>query len=276
MPSSHRVCLRPGSLIIHSGSGNIYRALLCIALLSITLLCIAGCDSNEAAPVTLETYVAASALSFSDQLIACAGGGAPDLIERPDAPVSVYYYPTAGAHTFRYFETVDIHADPSELSNYTEVILEDAPLFNGYLRRFRNIPLAEEKWARVSFEKGDSLHVSNAIRLKYPVQPTEYDDDRVRVTSAGTTPTFSWPNHDNESDAIYFQVVADRNGTLISGTYTYEKHFTFYDLSNVVLNIRDVSPPPALEPDTEYSFTLMTVSSDNWVNLIAQKQFATE
>ena len=237
---------------------------------------LAGCDSgDDSAQNTLDTYVTASVLPVSDQLIACAGGGEVDDESRPDAPISVYFYPIEGATNFRYFETASINDNPDDMSLYQEVRLDDEPFFNGYLWRFLNIPLSEERWSRVVFETGDSLHVSNAIRLKYPVKPSIYDNDRVLVQSNGVNPTFSWPDANDETDVIYFQVVSDRNGNLISGTYTFEKTFTFYDLSNVVLNIRDVSPPPMLDINTEYTFTLMTVSRDNWVNLIAQQPFST-
>ena len=53
-------------------------------------------------------------------------------------------------------------------------------------------------------------------------------------------------------------------GNLISGTYTYEPNFTFYDLSNVVLNITDTSSVPLLKENSTYTFTLMGVSEDNW------------
>ena len=240
----------------------------------LAVLLVAGCDSNEDAPAdTLEAYVQNHALPVSNQLIACAGGGEED---QPEAPISVYFYPIEEATNFRYFETASIFADPDDRSAYEEVELDDEPFFNGYLWRFLNVPLEEERWARVVFETADSVHVSNAIRLKYPVKPTIYDDTKVTVLPDGVNPTFSWSTVDDETDAIYFQVVSDRNGTLISGTYTFEKVFTFYDLSNVVLNIRDVSPPPMLDINTDYTFTLMTVSRDNWVNLIAQHPFSTE
>lgn len=237
-----------------------------------------GCDSSdpESTVRTLDDVVSESVLPASDQLIACAGGGEQDDQLRPGSPISVYFYPIEGATSFRYFETATIQVNPDDLTAYQEVDLEDAPFFNGYLWRFLNIPLNEERWARVVFQTDDSLHVSNAIRLKYPVKPTLYDSSRVTVESNGTMPSFSWETVNDETDAIYFQVVADRNGNLISGTYTFEKSFTFYDLGNVVLNIRDVSPPPQLDIDTEYTFTLMTVSRDNWVNLIAQRSFRTE
>lgn len=68
-------------------------------------------------------------------------------------------------------------------------------------------------------------------------------------------------------------MVSDAAGNLISGTYTEQKHFQFYNLSNVVMNIHDVRPPPTLQTNATYTFTLMGVSEDNWVNLMAMKPF---
>tara|TARA_B110000037_G_scaffold188288_1_gene219533 strand:- start:56975 stop:57187 length:213 start_codon:yes stop_codon:yes gene_type:complete len=70
--------------------------------------------------------------------------------------------------------------------------------------------------------------------------------------------------------------VSDLEGNLISGTYTYEKNFTFYDLTNVVLNIKDVDPALALQPNRTYRITMMAVSQDNWVNLLCEKKFNTD
>ena len=249
-----------------------------VVLAGLVLIIAAGCDTSEPGPDldSLEGYISQAPLPLSDQLIACAGGGAEDDMLRPDAPISVYFYPIEGASNFRYFETPSINVDPDDLDAYVEVTLEDAPFFNGYLWRFLNVPLDEERWARVVFETGDSLHVSNAIRLKYPVKPTLYDDTQITIAPNGVTPSFFWDSVNDATDAIYFQVVSDRNGNLISGTYTFEKTFAFYDLSNVVLNIRDVSPAPELDINSEYTFTLMTVSRDNWVNLVAQRAFTTQ
>ena len=235
-----------------------------------------GCDSTSTSDVAVNTLAAYSSsvdLPVSGQLIACAGGGAVDDLVRPESPISVYFYPIEGATNFRYFETESIDQNPDDLSQFNEVSLDDDPFFNGYLWRFFNIPLEEERWARVTFETPDSLHIANAIRLKYPVKPTLTDSTVITIQSNGVEPTFSWEPVSDETDAIYFQVVSDRNGNLVSGTYTFDKTFTFYDLSNVVLNIRDVSPPPQLEINSPYKFTLMTVSLDNWVNLIAERHF---
>ena len=244
----------------------------------LVIVCSTGCDSTDTGDgdASLEAYISQAALPVSNQLIACAGGGAEDDMLQPETPISVYFYPIEGATNFRYFETSSIDINPDNMDAYTEVELGDAPFFNGYLWRFLNIPLNEERWGRVVFQTGDSLHISNAIRLKYPIKPTLYDNARITIEPNGVHPTFAWESVNDSTDAIYFQVVSDRNGNLISGTYTFEKVFTFYDLSNVVLNIRDVSPPPELDIDTEYTFTLMTVSRDNWVNLVAQRDFITE
>jgi len=44
-------------------------------------------------------------------------------------------------------------------------------------------------------------------------------------------------------------------------------------LGNVVLNVTPTNTTPILEIGKTYDFTLMGVSSDNWVNLIMDKKF---
>ncbi|MFT4602312.1 MAG: hypothetical protein ACI857_002498, partial [Arenicella sp.] len=75
-------------------------------------------------------------------------------------------------------------------------------------------------------------------------------------------------------NVIYFQVIADKHGNLVSGTYTINKFFNFYDLTNVVINIKEF-PIPFLDNGEHYTFTLMAVSDDNWVNVAATKEFTT-
>jgi len=65
------------------------------------------------------------------------------------------------------------------------------------------------------------------------------------------------------------------DNNLISGTYTIEKTFTFYDLSNVVFNITDPNSNPTLEANQTYKFILMGVSEDNWINFFLEKEFIT-
>jgi hypothetical protein len=76
----------------------------------------------------------------------------------------------------------------------------------------------------------------------------------------------------NSKDAIYFQVVSDDSDDLLSGTYTFETQFKYYDLDNVVLNVTRETPPDLI-PDQTYGFTLMGVSENNWVNTFAQISF---
>ena len=90
------------------------------------------------------------------------------------------------------------------------------------------------------------------------------------------TPRFSWEDGIIDESVIYFQIISDEANNFISGTYTFEKEFTFYDLSNVVLNITDTTSTPTLEPNQDYKFTMMGVSEDNWVNLFIEKEFTTE
>ncbi|QKX07538.1 hypothetical protein HN014_04975 [Aquimarina sp. TRL1] len=202
-----------------------------------------------------------------DNVIACA---ASDALEKDK--VYVYFYPREGVTNIRYYETPDTSYNKNEYSHYREVKTDQSDVFNGYLKRFER-ETTKEKWVIVSFMEQDTLHISNPIRLKHQSTPTTYTDAiQIEVTSS-SMPVFSWPQFENEDNKIFFQVVSDRENNLLSGTYTFDTHFQYYNTDNVVLNITRELPPPELLPSMSYSITLMGVSEDNWVNLFAQNRF---
>jgi hypothetical protein len=211
-----------------------------------------------------------------DSLIACAASMADTNVE---FPISIFFLPEGGASNFRYFETVNIEADNSDLGNYEEMKLGTEPVFNGYLRRFPRAATTENTWGIVTYirETDGNIYISNPIRLKYNDLPTEHNADLLTIDQTESlSPLFTWEDGSIDENEIYFQVISESNGDLLSGTYTYDKSFRFYDVSNVVLNIRDVTPAPMLESGQEYGFLLMAVSIDNWVNLVIEKGFVIE
>jgi hypothetical protein len=86
-------------------------------------------------------------------------------------------------------------------------------------------------------------------------------------------PRFEWAPGPDELNAIFFQVVTNAENDLLSGTYTYDPFFRYYDTSNVVLNVT-TQTPPQLQFGNSYGFTLMAVSLDNWVNTVIEKEFS--
>ncbi|MDN5201453.1 hypothetical protein QQ008_08775 [Fulvivirgaceae bacterium BMA10] len=243
------------------------------------LILFASCESdkNETPPGqdNLITYLRSTTFILQeDSLIACAMGGQEGILENSQFPVSVIFYPTFGATNFKYFESEGELSNSKDYSKYTERKLSTDPLFNGYLFRFLRPESTENNWGIVTFERNGKLHISNPIHLKDTHLPTEYGPDLLNLNQDQMlSPLFSWEDGKSDDNAIYFQVIADADGNLLSGTYTYDKHFRFYDLTNVVLNIRDVNPHPTLQAGHTYSFTLMAVSEDNWVNLVADVEF---
>lgn len=207
-------------------------------------------------------------------LVACAGGRMNGLLGSASFPTDVFFYPIPGATDFRYFEAEDI-ADSLNFNKYTFKELEDEPLFNGYLWKFNNTDFEGERVGIVTYRSQGLLHVCKYISLKTNVKPTERNADLVQINENGLTPEFTWEDGEIKENVIYFQIISDKNNNLISGTYTTDKQFTFYDTSNVVFNITDPSTQPILEEATEYDFTLMGVSEDNWVNLLIEKSFWT-
>ncbi len=241
----------------------------------VVLLLVVSCDKEEELNENiLSEYLELNeSLELAD-LVACAGGRENGFLGVPGEPTDVIFYPILDATDFRYFEAENV-ADSSDFSKYLAKNLEDEPLFNGYLSKFNNTPFVGEKMAVVTYRTPGKIHFSTPIRLKTNVKPSEVNSDVLEVMENGVKPSFSWSDGLIDENIIYFQVISDAENNFISGTYTVEKEFTFYDLSNVVFNITDTAFVPTLEPNEDYTCTLMGISEDNWVNLFAEKEFST-
>lgn len=201
-----------------------------------------------------------------DNVIACAASNENDDL------VSVFFYPRDGVTNIRYYETENSKVDKNDFENYYPIEAPQFDVFNGYLKKFE-VAVSEEKWVIVSFDENGKTHLSNPIRLKQDSKPTEYLSQNVSFDNANTTmPIFSWEDGGYNDTKIYFQVVSDADDNLLSGTYTFEKMFQYYNIENVVLNITKETPK-TLKKDTSYGFTLMGVSEDNWVNLFSVIDF---
>ncbi|WP_394750319.1 hypothetical protein [Spongiimicrobium salis] len=224
-----------------------------------------GVNTQNGTSTTLAAMVDAREVVV-DNVIACAGSN-----EDPSL-VSIYLYPREGVTNIRYFETSTADQDKNDYQNYTEMEGVLLDVFNGYLLRYE-VALPQEKWIIVSFEEEGKIHLSNPIRLKHRTKPTEYLPENVSVDiSNPLMPTFVWTDGVFDDSKIYFHVVSDTEENLLSGTYTFERRFQFYNLDNVVLNITEETPPELVLEDS-YNFTLLAVSEDNWVNLFAEVNF---
>lgn len=242
------------------------------------VLFLSGCkEDTETFPSgSLANYVQQTGFIPINDLIACAASDQNRVQGSLSDSVSIFFLPTSETLEFRYFETENAELDPHDHSLYQEIALDHLPVFGGYLRRFTRQVTTEKKWCIVTYQRGDSLFYSNPILLKSPDLNTEFNSDLLTIDQKETLrPQFSWQDGLVDENVIYFQVISDAEDNLISGTYTIEQSFQFYDLSNVVLNINDVTPPPTLTENEIYYFTLMAVSIDNWVNLIIRVPFDT-
>jgi len=223
----------------------------------------------------LQVYLQSSS-AMVNELIACAAGGPSNVLASPDHPVSIFFLPEGNATNFRYFETENLEVANDDFSAYTQVILNDVPVFGGFLRYFERPAAQFEKWGIVTYENNGTIHYSNPIRIKFSEKPTEANNTLLTLDQAQPlSPRFAWEDGLIQENVIYFHAITGPDGNLLSGTYTIDRTWQFYDLSNVVLNIRDVSPPPALSPNSNYQYTMLAVSLDNWVNLIIQRDFDT-
>ncbi len=252
-----------------------YRLIIITISLSIFCSCSEDLVDNESSITTLEELINVKSDLEHDDLIACAAGNDSGDFGSTESLTSVFFYPEKGAFNFRYFEAISL-SDSVDYSKYLRQKPAERPVFNGYLRRFE-LPIFEgERMSIVTYQTEGKLHISDPIRLKTNEKQTQVSSALLTVTPSGINPSFAWQDGEIAENVIYFQVVSTADGDFISGTYTYEKNFTFYELGNVVLNVTDTTTAPTLLPSTEYRFTMMAVSEDNWVNLLIEKDFETE
>ena len=222
----------------------------------------------------LREYADANPVS-DEWLIACAVGNEDGYRGADTEPIEVFFYPEGEARSFRYFKTKNLDANPTDFAAYKEIKdLKSEEVFNGALRKFK-VDEKKEHWGIVTYLIADSLHISDPIKIQHSSRKTEKDENLVTYLADGVNPQFDWVDGTYAENVIYFQVISSLDGDLISGTYTTEKHFQFYDLSNVVINITPIFNPTLTSKQT-FNFTLMSISDDNWVNVAVNKEFNTQ
>ena len=227
------------------------------------LIILVSCsDNDDLNDVSLSAYL----INFEIEtgaVIACAAS--------KGNAVFIFFYPENGAENIKCYETSSSAVDAHDYKNYNRISLNKEQVFNGYLEKFI-LNSSVEKWVIVTFELDGEIKISNPIRIKHLTKPTVWNDHVIIDQSEHAMPIFSWIHNIEEDNVIYFEVISDVEDNLLSGTYTYQNNFQYYNLENVVLNITSQSPPELIV-NNSYNFTLMDVSEDNWVNLVIQKPF---
>lgn len=242
---------------------------LLLIILSIIISC--SEDNDITTPRNLQEYLATFANQNFENVIACAASA------NGNTSLSyIFYYPETGATDIRYYEAESVDDDPNDFSNYRREILAISDVFGGKLQRFSRSN-SEENWCLVTYILDGKLHMSNPIRLKNTSNSTTWTD-RVSIEyTSQLEPKFTWADVATTEDKIYFQVISKtEDDQFISGTYTEDTAFQYFDTSNIVLNINVPETPSDLAIDTEYLFTMMAVSEDNWVNTVVQENFVLE
>lgn len=223
-------------------------------------------DSDSTTPRNLEAYVASISNKELGEVIAFAASASESLCY-------IFYYPEEGATDVRYYEADSLNVDETDFSKYRRKELTKAAVFGGKLERFSRSN-TQENWCLVTYMVAGKLYKSDPIRLKNETSLTGWTDVATIEYPETFTPNFTWSDFGITDNAIYFEAISTTAADeFVSGTFTYDKVFNYFDTSNVVQNINIPETPGSLVKDTEYLFTMMGISDDNWVNLVIQKTF---
>ncbi|MDX6746519.1 hypothetical protein SHK09_06930 [Polaribacter sp. PL03] len=235
---------------------------LCISIFSCSE------DTDISVPRNLQEYIDETLNVTESSVVACAANA-----EANTSLTYIFYYPEEGASDIRYYELSDNTLDETIFVNYRRQSLESEAVFGGKLARFSRSG-DTESWCLVTYKKDGILRVSEPIKLNNISKPTTYSDEVTINYKTTLEPNFTWQDSATKESVIYFEVITDEEEDFISGTYTEETFFQYYDESNVLETPKiNTTAPVNLVEDEIYNFTMMGVSEDNWVNIIIEEQF---
>ena len=250
--------------------------------LFLTVLIISACsDSTGNGDSTdkhsLQYFVSSLKELKQDTAFAWAIGGQKNYLEDSTYPYSVIFHQILGSWNFQYFETKSTNDNPEDLKLYFKKEYDVWIMFDGNLRRFRHPGVQNDVWGRVAFRTNSSIYLSKAIRIKGKDKPTLFMDSVVQIDMNNPMePYFSWLDDRGTPNSIYFEALATDLNYLVSATITRERYFKFYDLANVIYNLRDVLPPPTLSYGFVHNFILIGIDKDNWGYFISERTFLVE
>ncbi|WP_299013156.1 hypothetical protein [uncultured Polaribacter sp.] len=185
--------------------------------------------------------------------------------------VHIFYFPEEGATNVRYYELTDPSLDENNFANYRRQSLNSQTVFGGKLARFVRAS-ALESYCLVTYFLDGELKISSPIKLQSQSKTTTYSDNVVINYKTRIEPNFTWEESSSADHERYFQVISNEENNFLSGTFTKETFFQFYDEDNVTTTI-NTETPKALEEDEVYNFTMMDIGKDNWVTNIIEEQF---
>ncbi|MFK8058746.1 MAG: hypothetical protein AB8B78_01530 [Polaribacter sp.] len=217
-------------------------------------------------PGNLQEYLEKQTVDNSTEIISFAAS------ENGNDNLSyIYYYPLTNARDFRYYETVDVNADKDDFSNYRRKYLTDETAFGVKLRRFSRSD-DEDSWCIVTYEIDGKVYKSKPIHLQNKSNPTTYKTDENVDDSQTLKPKFTWEDFGTTNNTQYFLALTDSENTFMSGVFTKEITFQYYNISNTTSNINTETPPDLILEDN-YNVTIFGLSDDNWVNLSIKYTF---
>ena len=151
-------------------------------------------------------------------------------------------------------------------------MLDDSSVFGNQFRSFTRSGTSES-WYLLTYEIDGIVYKSNPIQLRNISQPTVYTNDVTIDFPESLKPRFIWDNS-GLTNTEYLHVLLNSSSEFVSGVYTQNTTFEYFDTSTTTSQISTTAPDLILE--NRYNCTILGFSNENWVNLNIQKSFDAE
>ena len=117
-------------------------------------------EDNDDVLQNLATYTQGRVLEIG-AVIACAAS------DKDTGEILTFYYPESTASDIRFYETIKAQVDENDFTNYSRILINAEPFFNGYLGKFTQSS-SNEKWIIITFElAGEIKYLIQSVQNKY-------------------------------------------------------------------------------------------------------------
>ncbi len=180
------------------------------------------------------------------------------------------FYPKPQITRYLFYKTDSLISNPNDLIAYREFQVQIDSIFKGKLLRIDQKPMING-YVKVVGVSQDTLFISDAIKVKFPLSPSRKSPDYVKVQDSDEKPIFEWNNKAIENSKSFLVLISNESEQIRSCIYTKNKQFEVDKLSSAERVMYPIDEQVNI--DGNGSLLWMAVDQDNWITHLAQLNF---
>lgn len=203
---------------------------------------------------------------YADQEVIACG------LRSPDGRVHIIYTPVSNKKEYVVLKKKKV-AGKTKKTNWVEILTAQSKNFSGIVVQSVELPeakIGDVYRMKATRRKSGRVVYSPAITIKE--ETLVHTDIIETIYLENGSVRSSWKSAKIYPVLIYFLVIEDAQGDLLSAVYTREYKWTYPLIKKASLSIGP-KIPPLLQPEKRYTQRLIVVDYDGWVSALCENTF---